>query len=93
MGAELRRSREVGGDDLFGFSSGGSSCPEESAPMRSEDSPVPVAHSGERMLAGGECDAEPNSGEAAVVGGNNLFGSSPPAETPSPELARRYRSP
>ena len=38
-----------------------------------------------RMFCGG-----PNSGEAVVVGGNNLFGSSPPVKAPSPELARRY---
>ena len=34
-----------------------------------------------------------NFGEAAVVGGNNLFGSSPPAKDPSSELERRYAAP
>jgi len=32
------------------------------------------------MLAGGElCGGRPNSGEAAVVGGDDLLGCSPPA--------------
>jgi hypothetical protein len=42
-------------------------------------------------LAGGECAVgRPNSGEAAVVGGDDLFESSPLAKDPSSELARRY---
>ena len=40
-------------------------------------------NSGERMFAGGEgVVRRPNSGEAAVVGGDDLFGCCPPAEYP-----------
>jgi hypothetical protein len=45
------------------------------------------ASSGERMLAGGECVVRwLFSGEAAVVGGDDLFGSSSPARGLSPEM-------
>ena len=38
------------------------------------------------MLAGGECVVgRPNSGEAALVGGDDLFGCFPPADSPLQE--------
>jgi len=44
-------------------------------------------NSGERMLAGGGCVVRwLNYGEAAAVGGDDLFGGFPPAEGLCPEL-------
>jgi hypothetical protein len=42
-------------------------------------------NSGERMLAGGGVVGRPNFGEAAVVGGDSLYGVLPPAAGSSPQ--------
>jgi len=77
----------VGGDNLLGcFPPAGGLCPELGVSSDEKD-----AHrrrgshrefnSGERMLAGGGCVVgRLFSGEAAVVGGDLHFESSPPAE-------------
>ena len=83
----------VGGDRLLGcFPPARGLCPELGA--SSDEKGVHrktvlrrYVNSGDRMLAGGGCMvARLNSGVAAAVGGDNLFGCFPPAGGLCPEL-------
>ena len=77
----------VGGDNLFGcFPPAGGLCPELGVSSDEKDAHRKRGshrefNSGERMLAGGGCVVgRLFSGEAAVVGGDDLLEGFPPAE-------------